>query len=285
MKHLHVVRNWKYLALVICLVSSLRGQVSDSQGEAFETLADWENVSEVMRHLYRWYLDDADLVSITGADSAVCYILPLELELDEGDHSLFAEIYIPAFGVLIRLKQTDYRVEELALEVASDTFKIINVERVDSDYAVPENAIRRAIPVEQMRDYLFQTRHQQDPPSPELLKRLRTSVRGKLEGRLDSVPGDGVQTVFISPISPVSNEIWVYWQDAKLLIRWKSDIDITHPAVWEHERLMVDIFDIEAQVVLSFSDVPGSNAYLTRDRVGRVLYNCTVLGQKLEVPR
>ena len=49
----------------------------------------------------------------------------------------------------------------------------------------------------------------------------------------------------------------------------------------EHDELAVRIFDIDEQVVVSLDEVPGSNAYLTRDQVGRVLYNCMVYGKSL----
>ncbi len=41
------------------------------------------------------------------------------------------------------------------------------------------------------------------------------------------------------------------------------------------------IYDIDEQVVVSLQEVPGSNAYLTRDQVGRALYNCMILGKRV----
>ena len=43
------------------------------------------------------------------------------------------------------------------------------------------------------------------------------------------------------------------------------------------------MFDIDEQVVVSLDEVAGSNAYMTRDQVGRILFNCIVLGQQLIV--
>ena len=85
-----------------------------------------------------------------------------------------------------------------------------------------------------------------------------------------------------APLSPVANEVWVYWENRKLLIRFASDIDLTNPAVWEHESLMVKTWDTLNQVVVSLDEAAGSNAFLTRDQIGRALYNCIVLDRRLE---
>jgi hypothetical protein len=68
-----------------------------------------------------------------------------------------------------------------------------------------------------------------------------------------------------------------------MLIKFTSDLDLSNPAVWGQENLKVRTYDIDQQVVVSQSEVPGSNAFLNRDQVGRVLYNCIVLGQRVAV--
>ena len=60
------------------------------------------------------------------------------------------------------------------------------------------------------------------------------------------------------------------------------------PNVTERDKrhfreLAVDLFDVDEQVVVSLDEVGGSNAYLTRDQVGRALYNCIVLGRRLDI--
>jgi hypothetical protein len=68
-----------------------------------------------------------------------------------------------------------------------------------------------------------------------------------------------------------------------MLIRFASDIDLANPTVWEHEELAVRTYDIDRQVVVSLDEAAGSNAFLTRGQVGRVLYNCMVLGRRIEL--
>ncbi len=84
-----------------------------------------------------------------------------------------------------------------------------------------------------------------------------------------------------APLSRIANEAWVFWENGRLLIRFASDIDLAHPAVWQHEELAVDLYDLDEQVVVSLEEVAGSNAYLTRDQAGRALYNCVILGRRV----
>jgi hypothetical protein len=91
----------------------------------------------------------------------------------------------------------------------------------------------------------------------------------------------GPQTVHISGLSPVANELYAFWEGGRMVVRFASDIDLADPAVWQQEDLSAEWWDIDEKVVVSLDEVAGSNAYVTRDMVGRVLFNCVVLGQRL----
>ncbi len=65
------------------------------------------------------------------------------------------------------------------------------------------------------------------------------------------------------------------------MLRFASDIDLSNPAMWEHDEMSVKLFDIDTQVVVSMNEVAGSNAYMTRDQIGRAMFNCIVLGQRV----
>jgi hypothetical protein len=135
-----------------------------------------------------------------------------------------------------------------------------------------------------MRDYLFRTRTRLGPPGDELLARMRLAAREEigehLAARGTPWPTE-TQAVHLSPLSPIANEAWVLWEEGRLLLRFASDIDLADPAVWVHEELAVRLYDIDEQVVVSLDEVAGSNAYVTRDQVGRVLFNCLVLGTRV----
>jgi hypothetical protein len=247
-------------------------------------LTDPSYLSEIARHLYRWYLDAEDVTPEINRGEFLFWVRDVKLRLDEDDRSRFGEITLPRLGVCVRVKKPDYAVPELDLVVRSDTYRIINVARVAPTEDRPADAVEVAVGYEQMRDYLFRTRHLLQTPGPELLARFRAAAREELGAYLAArnlpVP-DEPQAVHLSPLSPVANEAWVFWENGRILLRFASDIDLADPAVWEHEELAVRMFDLDEQVVVSLDEVAGSNAYLTRDQVGRVLYNCIVLGERV----
>jgi hypothetical protein len=146
-----------------------------------------------------------------------------------------------------------------------------------------------------MQDYAHRTRTQVRFPEGELLMRFRMSSHGAIRKYLLSREQAGLenragtydellkqeQVVHLAPLSEVANETWVFWETGRMLIRFASDIDLEHPAVWDHDELAVNIYDIDEQTVVSLDEVAGSNAYLTRDQVGRALFNCIVLGKRM----
>jgi hypothetical protein len=140
--------------------------------------------------------------------------------------------------------------------------------------------------MKEMRDYLFRTRNQRESPDPALIERLRVALREQAarESLLSTNAPAGEQVVHLAPLSPVANEAWVFWEAGRKLFYFASDIDLANPAVWQHQTLMVRIFDLDEQVVVSHEEAPGSNRFLTRYQVSRALFNCIVLGNRITVP-
>lgn len=239
-------------------------------------------IYEVMRHLYRWYMDESDIEKVASLKDVTFRVRPLHPKLDEGDRSELAEITFVDFGVSVQVKKANYTIEELAAVISNETFKITHVSRdvasgdgreVKADYA-------------EMRDYLFRTRKDAQFPEGDLLIRMRLAARKELRKHIESLGApmpEGPQVIHMAPLSPVANETWVFWESGRVLIRFASDIDLANPEVWDHEDLAVRIYDIERQVVVSLDEVPGSNAFMTRDQVGRALFNCVILGKRIEV--
>ena len=241
-------------------------------------------LSEVTRHLYRWHLDENDVKPELNRGEFVYWVRELHPTLDSGDESSFAEIVLPRVGVMVQVKQADYEIPELHLEVHNDGHKIMSVARfAPKDAAVPEGFREVRLDYAAMRDHLFQTRSQLVPPGGELLTQMRMAAGAQTQRYLArrEIPfPTEPQTLHLAPISPVANEAWVFWEEGRLLYRFHADVDLDDPAVWDHPDLTVELFDLDDQVVVSLDEVPGSNAYVTRDMVGRVLYNCVVLGRR-----
>lgn len=239
---------------------------------------------ETARHLYRWYMDELDIEKTAIDEDILIGVRLLKPAMDPDDQSQFGEILLPQFGISVKVKRPRYEIPELKLAVSSATFRITGVARgADrSTNGFTEVKIRRA----DLRDYLFHTRRDAQFPDEALMKRLRLAVRAQLkkdfEQRQQSLPA-GSQTVYVSPLSPVANELWVFWENGHRLIRFSSDIDLVNPAVWELEHLNAKVFNLDDQVVVSLDEAPGSNTFMTRDQAGRALYNCVILGRRLEV--
>jgi hypothetical protein len=286
------MRTWKLLSLAasfglaVLLTSCQTPHQTGTSALAPAELVQPAYLYEVTRHLYRWYLDEAEVERVVQARQFVFWVRRLDARLDPGDQSQLGEIVLPQLGFSVKVKKADYRIEELQTTVKSQTFKITQVARVEVPASIPANYTVVTVDMQEMLDYLFRTRSQRDYPDAALLERLRQALRKELikDGAASTNAALAEQVVYLSPLSPVANEIWVYWETGRKLLHFASDIDLSNPAVWQHETMMVRFFDLDQQVVLTHEEAPGSNRFLTRHQVGRALFNCMLLGQRVVVP-
>ncbi len=241
---------------------------------------------EIVRHLYRWYLDESEVERIIGSKHFTFWVRRLDPVLDAGDRSLLGEILLPQLSLSIKVKKADYTIEELDTVVKSQTFKITQVARMDVPQSLPASCRAVQVNMQDMRDYLFRTRNQQDFPDAVLIERLRQALRKQAaqEKILTAEIAAKEKMVHLAPLSPVANELWVFWEDGRKLFYFASDIDLANPAVWQHEALMARIFDLDQQVIVSHEEAPGSNRFLTRYQVSRAMFNCIVLGKRITIP-
>ncbi len=240
---------------------------------------------EIVRYLYRWQLDEVEVDRLVGAKNVVFWVQRVEAPLDPGDRSALAEILLPQVGLRVKVKKADYRIEELGTEVKSANFRITQVIRGDLPTRSPRGAEVVEVDMQELRDYLFRTRAQHDYPDPALVVRLQQALRKEAarEGLLATNDFAGNKIVHVAPLSPVANEIWVFWEAGRRLFSFASDIDLANPAVWQHETLLARLYDLDQQVVVSHEEAPGSNRFLTRYEVSRALFNCILFGQRLTV--
>lgn len=286
------MKTWIFLALLVCAVASEAQVVAQPPAEATPPvvataapppeLLEQTYLYEVVRHLFRWYMDEEDVEKIAAHKEFPFWVRPLDVQLDEGDHSQMAEIILPLVGISARLKKTDYTIEEIGLTVKTPSFRIVNVARVVAPPEPPADYTVVLTGYEEMKDYLFRTRSQGEFPNEAMIERLRVALREHLG--LDPALRQAEDTVVhVAPLSPVANELWVFIESKKVLVQFTSDLDLENPEMWAHQALVVRTFDILNQTVVSLQEVPGSNAFLTRDQVGRALFNCVILGRRLVV--
>jgi len=269
----------KTLLSCLLLVTSL--QAAPSLPEGVDELL----LIETTMHLYRWVLDEEDLDQVFQDRDLHYWVREVQPDLDEGDQSRFIEIWMPQIGLQVTSRKADYEIEEMNLTVKNQSFKIRNVLRGTPPESAEDFAEIR-IPYEKAQALAFERRAQARYPEGEFLEALRDASRAEVMAYLkenNEEPPKGVQTLYFSPLSPVANDLWVFWENGGKLLRLASDMDLENPALWKDKGLDLKIFDIKTQTVVHLNEAKGSNAFMTRDQVGRYLFNCLILGKKVEL--
>lgn len=265
--------------------AALRAQEAQPRRDTAElTSKAW--LYEVMRHLYRWHIDEEHIDAVVRSGTVTFWARETAHALDPGDRSAFGEVLLPQVGMLVKVKRADYSVPELDLTVKSERFKITHVGLVSVPEAMPEGFTEVVADYQHMRDELFRTRGHASFPEGAMLEHMRAAARTailKEAERAKAEPPKGVQVVHLAPLSPIANEAWAFWESGRTLIRFASDADLANPGVWDHHDLVVDVYPLDRNVVVSLDEVAGSNAYMTRDQAGRALFNCMILGKRLEL--
>jgi hypothetical protein len=285
MKSLKLCAGTLVLGAMTMLTSCRTGAASPGAAPPPAEILQKQYLDEIARYLYRWRLDDSEIEKIYDVDQIVFWVRRLNPQLDAGDNSILAEILLPQLNIGVKVKKADYRIEEMGVTVKSRSFRVTRVMRGHLPRHRPAEAVEVKIPLSELRDYLFQTRNRREYPDAALIEHLRTALHERI--RAEGIESTNMpatdQAVYLAPLSPVANEVWAFWEDRRILFYFASDVDLTNPAVWDYESVMVRIFDIDQQVVGSHEEAPGSNRFLTRNQVGRLLYNCVVLGRKITV--
>ena len=268
----------KQFLMALALLALLRPAPAANDDPPFSS----DYIHEICRHLYRWEMDETSVIRAGADDHLHVWVRKLEVKLDDQDASRYRELYFPQLQLAATLKKANYAIPELGQRVQNRDYMVQMVERVEkaptNDAAYTQLEFKR----KELEDYLFRTRAQREYPDRALQERLRAALRNA-KSPTDTPLAAGPQTIYISPISPVSNDLWVFWETRGWLIKYSSDSDIHNPAYWEIEKVGVHVYDLAKDVVVSLDEVEGSHAYITRDWAARAVFNCIVFGQRLVI--
>jgi len=237
-------------------------------------------MSEIIQHLYRWHMDETMLGNTENFATLDVWGRTLHPKLDADDHSEFYEVLIPDLLYRVQLKKADYAIPELGVRVTNHSFKVVAAERLEGRPAIPADAEKVTFERQQILDYLFRNRNEQVFPADALLDRMEEAVKAELPAAATNAL-HGAQVLYLAPISPVSNDLWLFWETQRMLIKFSSDADLKSETYWSNKKLGVRFYDLDKHVVVSLAEVAGSNAFVTRDWAARVLFNCMVHGKKL----
>ncbi len=269
-------------ALLLALVLLLAGCKTPGGrgGDVDLSLRQKTTLYEMLRYAYLWHFDGSYAFGTDRRGDIELWIREVEVDLDVGDQSRFAEVWVPRVRMLIHLKKADYAIPELGLEARDSTFKIQTITRELEAPASRKHYMVMTFPRDEALTYLENTSEVRLYPDETLLANLEKAL---LERRAqDASPVEEPQIYHVAPISPVSNELWVYQETRGELLRFSADIDLYNPAYWRVTPVHLEIYDLRRDVLVSPDEAPGSNAYLTKDFTGRVLFNCVVFGKREE---
>ncbi len=255
--------------------------------KTIKELSEHKLLCEVLRYLYLWYLDEADIESAVKISKMEFQVRSLPVNLDQGDNSQFGEIFIPVWQISLTLKKSDYKIEESEKEIKSNGFKIVRVSRIRDENRQSLKSVSLNKNVEEIKEYLTKTRNQAiEFADQKFIERAKKVFRAEII-QLAKAKGlkltEEENVINVSLLSPVGNELWVFWESGKLLVKFSCDTDISNPAIWDDEKVMFNVYDAYSQVVISLEEAAGSNNFMTRGQIGRALYNCIVLGKRIKL--
>jgi hypothetical protein len=270
------------LALAGCMTSSNSTRTSALPGPeaAPEPLLQKPFVFDILRHVYRWHFDQSYVLEAGQLDTLEVWARRLHPPLDPDDRSEFAELWIPAVNTRVELKRAEYRIPEMNLDIVDRSFKVKRVTRQLRPPAARSNYQVERFALAEARDHLFATRSNRAPMSDN----LRTAVRKLIAEYLDKAhptPFTEDQILYVAPVSPVCNDLWTFWETGRKLMLFSADMDLSNPGFSQLSQLRLTVIDLDKDVVASTKEVPGSNAFVTKDWVGRLFFNCILYGERL----
>jgi hypothetical protein len=274
------------LSLALSFLAVAAGIVPTARAAAPQVDLSDDAIREVLRYLYRWHFDESLFWAEGTPEKLEIWLRPLERDRDAGDASRFAEMLVPAVQLNVHLKQADYELAELGVQVRNAGYRITAVEPYRQPPAPRGRYEVRTFVFQEVVAQLFATRNEHRYPDERVRAHLGTALKQRVITELTAAGEEAVvppdpQVFWVAPLSPVSNDLWVIWENEHKLIKFTSDADYDSDAFWVVQPLGITVFDFTEDVVVSLAEVPGSDAYITRGWAGRALFNCTVLGQRL----
>lgn len=260
-----------------CLLFPLAPNAADGR----PSISD-DDLLGILQYVYYWHLDHASIAALDSTQTIDLFLTPPEFELDPGDDTAFVQLLVPALNLHILLKQANYGIGEVGLDVRHDRFKIAAIHREVVDTQGEGSYLVNSFASKDLLAYFFAHRRQANPPDAATLKHLRAALR-EIVNQEGMAGTNQKQTFYVGPLSIFSNSIWIYWAQHKKLIRFASDMSIASDGFWQHLPAFTRIFDLDKRVVTSLAEVPASSAYLTKSWAGRVVFNAVVDGYPVQL--
>ncbi len=240
-----------------------------------------ENLLEVVHHLYLWYYDQSFFPPGEELSELKVYFRTVERTLDAGDNSEFGELFFPAIQMLVELKRSNYHIDEIDHAVRDEFFKIRRVQRATTAPVSLDEYRTTVVNRDELREWFSTKSHAAPPLADALREQLRdTLLKHQFDQQWDDT---AVHIFYTSPLSPVSNDIWVLHENTNQLLQFSADMDVSDHATWDKLDLRLKFHQLDPNLILVPDRERTEANELNKDFIGRALFNCVVLGNRIEV--
>jgi hypothetical protein len=238
----------------------------------------------VLSYLCRWHSDAATLVEGKEQREVEVWVRLVYTEVDDGDRSRFAELWLPSAGLLVDLKQAAYEAPERKLVLRDEGFKIRAVHWMHPRSVEERGWTVLRFPSVEVVEGLEQARNQRLFPDTDLERRLRDALSDYLRRYHEQEWRAGGQTFYTAPMSTVSNELWIYWENKRTAVRLAADGDLRDSRTWTQEVPHLRLVRLDRETSGLPGELGGGPKQISPEWAGRLLYNCVVLGRKFSLP-
>ena len=241
-----------------------------------------EYLRGALHYIYYWFLDSEHFFEQDQDKDLEIFVKKVEYSKDKDNNSERYILIIPDLDFGVDLVKANYRIGELGLQITNSSFKIVAVYPNIREVSTNEGFTVRYLKENRVFSELLKNRNKKSHPSEEITKKITESLE-KIIDIESKASSDIPNNFYVSPLSEFSNDIWIFWETQKKLVRFSSATDFTNDGYWQLLPLFTKIYDLDTDVVTSLEEVRGSNAYITKTWAGRIMYNCVVDGIKVVV--
>jgi len=254
--------------------------LNSSASKEFVKPENVEYLRGVLEYVYYWHLEPSRFFEEDQDTNIEILVKKNSYSKDLDNNSTRYELIIPDLNLGIDLVKANYTIQELDLQITNSSFKVV---AVNPDFREPitnEEFKVRLLSEGKMMKRLFQSRYRPAVISGDVISNIYNSLV-KLSKLELGHPLKKEHIFYVGPLSDYSNDIWIFWETERKLVKLSSASDYTSKAYWQLLPIFVKIYDLDSDVVVSLSEVSGSNAYITKSYAGRIMFNCIVDGKKV----
>ena len=265
----------KTLLLMLCFAA-----FKSSANKEFLKPENADYLRGVLKYVYFWHLDPSHFFEQDQDTNIEIFIKKSSYSKDLNNSSVRYELIIPDLNLGIDLTKANYKIQELDLQITNSSFKVVAVNPDFREPVTNKEFQVRLLSEAKLFKQLFKSRYR----PAELSGYVKTNIYNSLVKLTKLELGHPLKKkhiFYVGPLSDYSNDIWVLWGSERKLVKFSSASDYTSKAYWQLLPVFVKIYDLDSDVVVSLSEVSGSNAYITKSFAGRIMFNCIVDGKKV----